>query len=54
MEALDGMSEIEKANRGEDQLTLSRAFLGHDIHEGSVGVRIETWLIICVRLAALM
>ena len=33
MEASDGMLEIEKANRREDQLIVSRAFLGHDLHE---------------------
>ena len=33
MEELNGMSEIEKANRREDQLIVSRAFLGHDLHE---------------------
>ena len=59
MEALDGMSEIEKANRKEDQLIVRRAFLGHDLHEvysirGFCWRQIETWWINCVRLAALM
>ena len=33
MEALDGMSEIEKAKRREGQLIVSRAFLGQDLQE---------------------
>ena len=32
-EALDGMSDIEKVNKKETQLIVSRAFLGHDLHE---------------------